>query len=113
MVRVALATLPPELSVILPASVALMAWPKVAEAAANVAPLTTIKTAAWKDRIHFLRLTIHPPEFELPQPRNRSKIKNALTQLTLHPGWSDGVVKKKEHRCAAATACTAKPWRLN
>ena len=68
-VRVALATLPPEASVILPESVALMACPKLEAEAASIPPATAITRRACKKTVHVLRLTIHPQNLSYHHPR--------------------------------------------
>jgi len=72
---VALATLPPEASVILPDSVALTAWlraefGKISKKAAG-------KTAKriWSVWFHFLLITVHPHKIESLKPSTQNRIR--------------------------------------
>jgi hypothetical protein len=64
-VTVALATLPPEASVILPDSVALTAWLRAVFGKMNKQVVDKTARRTWSESFHFLLITVHPQKLNL------------------------------------------------
>jgi hypothetical protein len=111
-VTVALATLPPETSVVFPDSVALTAWlraefGKIRKKAAG-------KTAKriWSEQFHFLLITVHPQKIESPKPSAQLRIRYVALPLIFVASLRHWLKEKFPNRSGMRflNLATGHPW---